>query len=171
MEWLSKSTKRVLLEMSVGVILYNLVLAGLAVWLLPKVSYPVVPVLLGLAVGAAGAMCMLVHMAVMTERALDSQNESYANKLTVAQSLLRKVIFIAALFFFWRVLKMDLLAAVVGAMGMKAGAYMQPLVRRLSGYHEEPSPEALQRAAELQAEEEADKAAKAAENAQFQGES
>ena len=30
----------------------------------------------------------------------------------------------------WRIL---LLAAVIGAMGMKAGAYLQPLVHRISG--------------------------------------
>ena len=32
-----------------------------------------------------------------------------------------------------------LLAAVLGAMGMKAGAYLQPLVRKISGYQEEPA--------------------------------
>lgn len=137
MEWLSKSTKRLLMEMSVGIILYNLLLGILACLLLPKVPYPVKPVLLGLFVGAAGAILMLVHMAVMTERALDSQNENYANKFTVAQSLLRKVVFVAALFFCWRVLKIDLLAAVIGAMGMKAGAYLQPLVQRVSGRKDE----------------------------------
>lgn len=141
MEWLSKSTKRLLIEMSAGIILYNLLLGGLAVLLLPKVPYPVMPVVLGLITGAAGAILMLVHMAVMTERALDSRNEEYANKFTVAQSILRKVIFIAALFFCWRVLKIDLLAAVIGAMGMKAGAYLQPLVRKISGWKEE-TPEA-----------------------------
>ena len=78
-------------------------------------------------------------LAVITERALDSQSENYASKLTVAQNLLRKVMFVAALFFFWCVLKIDLLAAVLGAMGMKAGAYLQPLVRKISGYQEEPA--------------------------------
>lgn len=138
MEWLSKSTKRLLVEMSVGVILYNLLLGILACVFLPRTSYPVIPVLKGLLVGAAGAILMLVHMAVMAERALDSMNEGYASKLTIAQSMLRKLVFVAALFFFWRVIKADLLATVIGAMGMKAGAYMQPLVRKLSGYQEEP---------------------------------
>lgn len=133
MELLTKSTKRLLAEMSVGVILYNLLLGVLACVLLPKVPYPVIPVLLGLFVGAAGAILMLIHMAVVTERTLETQNEDYANKKTVAQSLLRKVVFVASLFFCWRVLKIDLLAAVIGAMGMKAGAYLQPLVHRISG--------------------------------------
>ncbi|MDO4267673.1 MAG: hypothetical protein Q4C73_04295 [Eubacteriales bacterium] len=140
MEWLSRPTKRLLLEMSVGVILWNLVLAVLAAVFLPGFSYPVKPVILGLITGAAGAMLMLVHMAVITERALDSQSESYANKFTVAASLLRKVVFVAALAFLWRIVKIDLLAAVIGAMGMKAGAYLQPLVRRVSGGGEKNEP-------------------------------
>ena len=46
MEWLSKSTKRLLAEMSAGIIFYNVILVILAVLLLPKVSYPVVPVIM-----------------------------------------------------------------------------------------------------------------------------
>ena len=63
MEWLSKSTKRLLAEMSAGILFYNVILIILAVLLLPRISYPVVPVVLGLIVGAVGAICMLIHMA------------------------------------------------------------------------------------------------------------
>ena len=83
---------------------------------------------------------MLIHMAVMTERVLDSGSESYANKFTVVQSMLRKLTFVAALLICWKVLKIDLLAAVIGAMGMKAGAYLQPLVHRISGGKEPEVP-------------------------------
>lgn len=133
MEWLSKSTKRLLAEMSAGIIFYNMILVILALVMLPRVSYPVVPVVLGPVVGAAGAICMLIHMAVTTERVLDSKSESYANKYTVAQGMLRKLVLVAAFLICWKVLKIDLLAAVIGAMGMKAGAYLQPLVHRISG--------------------------------------
>ena len=136
MEWLSKSTKRLLAEMSAGILFYNVILIILAVLLLPRISYPVVPVVLGLIVGAVGAICMLIHMAVTTERVLDSGSESYANKYTVAQSMLRKLVLVAAFLICWKVLKIDLLAAVIGTMGMKAGAYLQPLVHRISGGQE-----------------------------------
>ena len=132
MEWLSRPTKRLLLEMSVGVILYTLILAVLAWVFMPKFSYPAGPVLRGLLVGAAGAILMLIHIAVMTERVLSSQNEGYANKTTLVSSLIRRVVFIAALFFCWRWFRINLLAAVIGAMGMKAGAYLQPLVHKIS---------------------------------------
>ena len=133
MEWLSKSTKRLLAEMSAGILFYNVILIILAVLLLPRISYPVVSVVLGLIVGAVGAICTLIHMAVTTERVLDSGSESYANKYTVAQSMLRKLVLVAAFLICWKVLKIDLLAAVIGTMGMKAGAYLQPLVHRISG--------------------------------------
>ena len=143
MEWLSKSTKRLLAEMSAGIIFYNMILVILALVMLPRVSYPVVPVVLGLVVGAAGAICMLIHMAVTTERVLDSKSESYANKYTVAQGMLRKLVLVAAFLICWKVLKIDLLAAVIGAMGMKAGAYLQPLIHRISGGKDpEPSVQA-----------------------------
>ncbi len=130
---MSRPTKRLIMEMSVGIILYNLLLAVLAVVFLPRFSYPVLPVLEGLGVGALGAILMLIHMAVTTERALESQNEDYANKHTVAQSMIRKLVFLAGLFFCWQVLKADLLAVVIGAIGMKAGAYLQPLVHKAFG--------------------------------------
>lgn len=140
MEWLSKSTKRLLAEMSAGILFYNLILIILAALLLPRFSYSVVPVILGLIVGAVGAICMLIHMAVTTERVLDSGSESYANKYTVAQSMLRKLVLVAAFLICWKVLKIDLLAAVIGTMGMKAGAYLQPLVHRISGGKEPEVP-------------------------------
>ena len=140
MEWLSKSTKRLLVEMSVGIVLYNLLLGVLATLFLPKTSYPVLPVLKGLFVGALGAVLMLIHMAVTTERVLDSQNPGYANKYTVMQSMIRKVVFVAAIFCCWRVLEADLLAAAIGAMGLKAGAYLQPLIHRVLRGKDEPAP-------------------------------
>lgn len=137
MEWLTRKSKRLILEMSVGIVLYNLVLGILAWVLLPKTSYPVFPAVKGLFVGALGAVLMLVHMAVMTERVLDSQNENYANKTTVVHGILRKLVFVAAILACWKWFQVDLLAAVIGAMGMKAGAYLQPLVHKVSGRGEE----------------------------------
>ena len=138
MELLSRSTKRLLVEMSIGIILYNLLLGVLAWVILSGTSYQVSSVLWGLLAGAVGAILMLIHMAVIMERALDSQNESYANKTTVVQGMIRKVILVAALLLCWRVFRVDLLAMVIGAMGMKAGAYLQPLIHRIFAREDEP---------------------------------
>lgn len=139
--WLSKPTKRTLAEMSVGVILYNVFLSIAAALFLPKASYPVMPVLKGLCVGAAGALLMLVHMADTIERAVQSKDSDYAKKATIVQSILRRVAFIVVLVICWYLLKADPLAVVAGAMGMKAGAYLQPFVHRVSGAKDEPYPE------------------------------
>lgn len=138
MEWLSKPTKRLIGEMSVGIIAWGVVLIVLAALLLPRFSYPVFPVVSGLAVGTVGAVLMLVHMAVTAERVLAVGDENYANKNTVLHSMIRKLVFIAAIFFCWRTFHADLIAAVVGAMGMKMGAYLQPLVHKVFG-RAEPS--------------------------------
>lgn len=130
MRWLSKKTKCLLAEMAAGTIVYNLVLALLAVILLQKGPYSLFPMLFGLFVGGIAAVLMMVHMAVMTERVLETQNEEYANKATVLHSLLRKVVFLVFLFLCWRFLNANPLALVVGAMGMKAGAYLQPVFHR-----------------------------------------
>ncbi len=131
--WLSKSTKRTLAEMSVGVILFNLLLGMAAALILPGTSYPVMPVIKGLCVGMAAAILMLIHMADTIERSLQSGDPDYARKTTIAQSMLRKGVFIAAIFLCWYFLRADLLAIVIGTMGMKAGAYLQPLIHRISG--------------------------------------
>lgn len=124
--------------MSIGIILYNLLLGVLAWVVLPIISYPVIPALWGLLAGAVGAILMLIHMAVITERALESRNESYASKTTIVQSMIRKVVLVAALLFCWRVFQVDLLAVVFGIMGMKAGAYLQPLIHKTLLKEDEP---------------------------------
>ena len=138
MELLSRSTKQLLVEMSIGIILYNLLLGVLAWVILSGTSYQVSSVLWGLLAGAVGAILMLIHMAVIMERALDSQNESYANKTTVVQGMIRKVVLVAALLLCWRVVRVNPLAMVIGIMGMKAGAYLQPLIHKILSKEDEP---------------------------------
>ncbi len=136
--WLSKPTKRLLAEMSVGVVFFDLLLAAAAFLVLPKTSYPFMPVFKGLCLGAAGAVLMLVHMADTIERSLQSGDPDYAKKMTIMQSMLRRMVFIVGMGFCWYFFKADLLAIVLGAMGMKAGAYLQPLVHKVSGAADEP---------------------------------
>ncbi len=73
---------------------------------------------------------MLIHMASVTERAADSQDEVYANKTTMVQSVIRRVVFIAALFILGSRPQVDAVAMIIGALGLKAGAFLQPAVHR-----------------------------------------
>ena len=88
------------------------------------------PVLVGLFLGFLADAAMLAHMAVVTERAAESRDESYANKTTMIQSAIRRVVFIVVLVILGSRPQIDAVAMIIGALGLKAGALLQPIVHR-----------------------------------------
>ena len=80
-------------------------------------------------------------MACVTEKAADSQDEVYANKTTVIQSAVRRVVFVIVLFVLGSRPQIDAVAMVIGALGLKAGALLQPVVHRTFFREEEQRPE------------------------------
>jgi hypothetical protein len=119
--------------MSVGMFAYVLILGVLAVIFqngLGSMGFLLGPVLVGLFLGFLADVLMLIHMASVTERAADSQDEVYANKTTMVQSVIRRVVFIAALFILGSRPQVDAVAMIIGALGLKAGAFLQPAVHR-----------------------------------------
>ena len=128
------STKRLVLEMSIGMFLYVAVLGVLAYMFregLAGIGFELSPVLLGLVCGFVADVFMLVHMAEVTERVASSMDENYANKTTVVQSIFRRVIFIIALFALGTRPQIDAVAMIIGALGLKAGAMLQPIIHRI----------------------------------------
>ena len=110
---------RLVLEMSIGMFLYTLILGILAAVFhggLERMGFALLPVLLGLLCGFLADVFMLIHMAHITERAAASMDESYANKTTVVQSMIRRVVFIAALFFLGSRPQIDAVAMIIGAL-------------------------------------------------------
>lgn len=127
---MSRNIKRLILEMSVGMLCYVLVL-GLLVWLFHgRLGFEPMPAYFGLAAGYLADVAMLIHMAVITERVADSMDESYANKTTLVHAMARKVIFIIILVFLGTRPQINPLAMILGAMGLKAGALLQPVIHR-----------------------------------------
>ena len=58
-----------------------------------------------------------------------SGDAAYANRTTVIQSIGRKVIYILLLLLIlWRIPEINVMAVVLGTMGLKAGAYLQPVL-------------------------------------------
>ena len=57
-------------------------------------------------------------------------DEGYANKSTVIQSMIRRVVFIIVLFVLGSRPQIDAVAMIIGALGLKAGALCQPIVHR-----------------------------------------
>ena len=130
---MSNHLRHLVLEMSVGMFAYVLILGVLAVIFqngLGSMGFLLGPVLVGLFLGFLADVLMLIHMASVTERAADSQDEVYANKTTMVQSVIRRVVFIAALFILGSCPQVDAVAMIIGALGLKAGAFLQPAVHR-----------------------------------------
>lgn len=128
---MTNDTKQLVIQMSVGIVLWNVLLVIGGCFLGPFLGWSRLSVFLGAVVGAAAAEGMLIHMAVITEKVLESRNESYANKTTVIHSIGRKLIYLLLLvFILWKVPQINPLAVVFGTMGLKAGAYLQPLLHR-----------------------------------------
>lgn len=122
-------TRKLVLQMSAGTFLWNLLLGAAGWFLAPVLGWGRMSVYLGLFVGWASAEAMLVHMAIITERVLESGNEAYANKTTVIHSIGRRLIYILMLFIILRwIPQVNVMAVVLGTMGLKAGAYLQPIL-------------------------------------------
>lgn len=127
---MSKEIRHLVLEMSVGMACYELILGAVA-WLLHKpMEFAIGPAWLGILAGFFCDVLMLIHMAYITERAADSMDESYANKITVAHAMIRKVVFIVVLLFLASMPGINAVAMIIGALALKAGAYLQPAVHK-----------------------------------------
>lgn len=127
---MSKETKRLVLEMCVGMFCYVLILGVVSVLFHERLGFRLGPVLVGILAGFAADVLMLVHMAYITERAADSMDEVYANKTTLVHSMVRKVVFVIALVYLGTRPQVNPVAMIIGALGLKAGAFLQPLVHR-----------------------------------------
>lgn len=138
---MTKETQKLVLQMSVGTLLWNLLLSIAGFFLGPALEWPRMSIFLGLFTGFLSAEAMLIHMAVITERVLESRNEAYANKTTVIHSIGRKLIYILVLvIILWKIPQINAMAVVLGTMGLKAGAYLQPVLfgrKKLSNQTEE----------------------------------
>ena len=132
---MTKDTKNLTLEMSAGIVFHNVALGIVAVIVCFMGDQKMMPIFLGLFAGAVSAVLMLTHMAVITERAMDCGDEGYANKTTMVHAMGRKAVYIAILaVVLFRLPQVNPLAMVVGTMGLKTGAYLQPIVHRLGGW-------------------------------------
>ena len=94
-------------------------------------GFQLFPVILGLVCGFIADIFMLIHMARITEKVVDSMDENDANKTTVAQAIIRRVIFVVALLFLGSRPQIDAVAMIIGALGLRAGAMLRPVIHRI----------------------------------------
>lgn len=111
-----------------GTILFGVLCQVSVVWFLKdKAGYGI-----GLWLGIVAALVTTLHLSVTLEKALDL-GEGGAKKHMVIQNLVRYFVLIIFLGLLMITDFANPLAAFLGLMGVKAGAYLQPLLHRLIG--------------------------------------
>lgn len=117
----------VLPDLVVGVLIYGIVVQFAGVWMVEdKLDYSI-----GLWIGVAIAVGMSIHMAIVLNDAADIAAEETAKRRVILKSTLRYVV-VAILFFVVAYFKLgNLITLFIGVMGLKAGAYLQPLTHKL----------------------------------------
>ena len=124
---MSDETKKQVILMSVGIVLHNLVL-----FLMCLIWFRIAPVFLGILTGMAAAELWLLSMAYSTELCAASADENYARKKMVTHALLRSLAVFGGIALVWKFTDINLLSLVVGILGLKTGAYLYPVVRRIA---------------------------------------
>jgi len=125
---MSKILKRTILEMSAGIILYEVLLSVVLVIFSDRLGYSKESLIAGVAVGTVLCFAILIDMSLTAEDVIASGNENYARNKTILHMFIRKLIMIAAAVIFWRSAYVNVAAMVFALLGLKPGAYMQPLI-------------------------------------------
>ncbi len=122
-----KRINAVLPELILGILFFGVVVWLAGVWFTDdRVRYTS-----GLWIGIALAVGMAVHMAVVLSDAADIASESAARRKVIFQSIVRYLV-IVIVFFVTAYFKLgNLIALFIGVMGLKAGAYLQPLTHKV----------------------------------------
>ncbi len=117
-----------LLEMWLGTVLFGVVCQVGPVWFLKdKSGYSI-----GLWLGIVAALLTILHLSVSLDKALDL-GEGGAKKHMVTQNLVRYFVLIIFLVVLMITDFANPLAAFLGLMGVKAGAYLQPVLHKVFG--------------------------------------
>ena len=117
-----------LLEMWLGTVLFGAACQLGLVWFLKdKSGYSI-----GLWLGIVAALLTILHLSVSLEKALDL-GEGGAKKHMVTQNLVRYFVLILFLVVLMITDFANPLAAFLGLMGVKAGAYLQPVLHKVFG--------------------------------------
>ena len=117
-----------LLEMWVGTLLFGVLCQSSIIWFVKdKAGYSI-----GLWLGIAAALLTILHLSISLDRALDL-GEGGAKKHMVIQNLVRYFVLILFLVVLMITDFANPLAAFLGLMGVKAGAYLQPFFHSVFG--------------------------------------
>lgn len=116
------------MEMWAGGILFGVLCQVSIVWFVKdKAGYSI-----GLWLGIVAAVLTMLHLSISLDKALDL-DEGGAKKHMVIQNLVRYFVIIVFLVVLMITDFANPLAAFLGLMGVKAGAYLQPFIHKVAG--------------------------------------
>ena len=107
--------------MSIGILIHNMILL-----LICLIFFRTVPVIAGVLIGAAAAEVLLISIARSTELCVESAD----GKKMVIHSLIRSLCAVILVCLLWKFTTINLLAVVLGALGLKTGAYVYPVLQK-----------------------------------------
>ena len=108
-----------------GIILYGVLVEVVGVWFVSdKLRYTT-----GLIIGIACALGMAIHLAVVLEETVRTNNA--APKMIKLKSVLRYLVVVAVFFVMMWLNLGNLISAFIGVLGLKASAYAQPLLHKV----------------------------------------
>lgn len=113
--------KETLKGVFVGILIYAVLVEGIGIFF----SGDILAYTLGLLVGTAVAVSLMIHIAYTLDKGLDMQ-ENQAMKYTRRQSLIRLGIMLAALLLGVIFDRINFISLVLGLLGIKIGALAAP---------------------------------------------
>lgn len=111
--------------MSIGILIHNMILL-----LICLIFFRTVPVITGVLIGAVAAEVLLISIARSTELCVESADGTYSSKKMVIHSLIRSLCAVILVCLLWKFTTINLLAVVFGALGLKTGAYVYPVLQK-----------------------------------------
>ena len=123
---MSEQIKKQVFEMSVGLLIHNA-----ALFLISLIWFRRLPVFLGILVGMLTAVCLLISMARSTELCVEAADEDFAKRKMTIHAVLRSLTVFAVIAVLWKLGIVDLLALILGILGLKTGAYLYPAVHKI----------------------------------------
>lgn len=117
--------------MGMGVLLYELILSLAAIFFARFIKYSITSIELGILMGTVLVLAMVIDMGISTEDGLYSGTPSYAQRKIMIHSLLRKVVLFIVVAIFWNSRYINAFMIVISVFGLKSGAYMYPLFKKI----------------------------------------
>jgi dipeptide/tripeptide permease len=126
---MEKATKNLIVEVSAGIVIFTAVLMLGSFFLYPSAS-----VFAGLFLGMILALAMFLSMALVLDRSMKSQDPRTVQKRGIVSAAVRYLLLIAILVIVinWFSDRFNPVAVVIGVLGLKAGAFLQPVIHRIA---------------------------------------